>query len=196
MSQLRMAAVRSFDFARWKNDTNRMGLKCLRLALALMVLLESGLAWATFSLTFQGTVQTLNTGGSITLGAPAGIVVDSAGNVYVVDSSNNRIVEVNALGLASVLTISGLSPVLSSPNGIAIDGSGNLYIADTGNSRIVKVDTARNGTVISTGSVTLSAPRGIALDQSADIFIADTANNRIVEVTSGGASAALSITVT
>ena len=35
----------------------------------------------------------------------------------------------------------------------------------------------------------------MAVDQSGDIFIADTANNRIVEVTSGGAAAALSITV-
>ncbi len=89
----------------------------------------------------------MNTGGSITLSSPAGVIVDSACNVYVADTGNNRIVEVSALGVASVLTINGLTPALSSPNGIAIDGSGNLYIADTGNSRVVKVDTSGNGTV-------------------------------------------------
>jgi hypothetical protein len=34
---------------------------------ALMILLGTGLSWASFSLTFQGLVQTLNTGGSISL---------------------------------------------------------------------------------------------------------------------------------
>jgi sugar lactone lactonase YvrE len=159
------------------------------------MLLGSAPSWASFSLTFQGLVQTMNTGGSITLSSPAGVVVDSACNVDVADTGNNRIVEVSALGVASVLTINGLTPALSSPNGIAIDGSGNLYIADTGNSRVVKVDTSGNGTVVSAGSVTLSSPKGVALDQTGDIFIADTGNNRVVEVTSGGAAAALTITV-
>jgi sugar lactone lactonase YvrE len=165
------------------------------LFLAIMILLGSGLSWASFSLTFQGLVRTLNTGGSISLSSPAGIVLDTAGNVYVVDTGNNRIVEVTAQGVASVLTISGLSPSLSSPSGIAIDSSGNLYIADTGNSRVVEVSASGAGSAISTGSVTLSSPRAVALDQSGDIFIADTGNNRIVEVTSGGSAAALTITV-
>ena len=167
-------------------------LRCI--PLACMVLLCSGLSWASFSLTFQGLVRPLDTGG-ITMSSPAGIVVDAAGNVYVADTGNNRIVEVNAQGIASVLTVSGLGTALSAPNGIAIDGSGNLYIADTGNSRIVKVDSSGAGTVVATGGVTLSAPKGVALDQSGNLFIADTGNNRIVEVTSGGSAAALTITV-
>jgi sugar lactone lactonase YvrE len=160
-----------------------------------VVLLTAGVSFASFSLTFQGLVRTLNTGGSISLSSPAGIVVDPAGDVFVVDTGNNRIVELNSQGTASVLTISGLSPALSSPSGVAIDGSGNLYVADTGNSRVVKITPAGTGSVVSTGSVTLSSPRGVALDQSGDIFIADTGNNRIVEVTSGGSAAVLTITV-
>ena len=162
---------------------------------ALLVLLGSGSSWASFSLTFQGLVQTLNTGGSITLSSPSGIVVDAAGDVYVVDSGNNRIVEVTAQGVASVVSITGLSPALSAPRGIAIDGSGDLYVADTGNNRVVEITAAGAGSVISTGGVTLSSPKGVALDQSGDLFIADTTNNRIVEVASGGAAAALTITV-
>jgi len=161
----------------------------------LLVLLGSGLSWASFSLTFQGLVQTLNTGGSITLSGPSGIVVDAEGDVFVVDTGNSRIVEVTAQGVASVVTITGLSPALSGPNGIAIDGSGNLYVADTGNNRVVEITAAGAGSAISTGVVTLSSPKGVALDQSGDIFIADTGNNRIVEVTSGGSAAALTITV-
>ena len=168
-----------------------------RLAAVLVCLFLFGAtqrAYATFSLTFQGVVRTLGTGGSITLSSPAALVVDPAGDVYIVDSGTNRIVEVNAQGTASVLTITGLSPAsLSSPSAIAIDGAGNLYIADTGHTRIVKVSPSGTGSVISTGSVTLTSPQGIALDPSGDIFIAD--GSQIVEVTSGGSAAALSISV-
>jgi hypothetical protein len=49
-------------------------------ALACMLLLTAAqVAHATFSLTFQGAVRTINTGGSITLSFPSGIVVDPAG---------------------------------------------------------------------------------------------------------------------
>jgi sugar lactone lactonase YvrE len=161
---------------------------------ALLVPLGCGMSWASFGLSFQGLVQALNTAG-ITLISPAGIVVDPAGDVYIVDTGNSRIVDVNAQGVASVVTITALSPALSSPNGIAIDGSGNLYVADTGNSRVVEITPAGAGSVISTGSVTLGSPKGVALDQAGDLFIADTTNNRIVEVTSGGSAAVLAITV-
>jgi sugar lactone lactonase YvrE len=172
---------------------NRALLKCAMPTL--LLLLVPAVCWASFSLTFQGLVRTLNMGGSITLSSPAGVVVDSAGNVFMTDTGNSRIVAVSAQGTASVVTITGLSPALSSPTGIALDGAGNLYVADTGNSRVVKITPAGPGSVVTTGSVTLSAPRGIALDQSGDIFIADTGNSRIAEVTSGGSAAVLTITV-
>ena len=183
-----VARMKAMDF-RWSSLYRWLGVA------AALVLLATGVSFASFSLTFQGLVRQVNTGGSITLSSPAGTVVDGAGDVFVVDTGNNRVVEVNAQGTASVLTISGLSPSLSSPSGVAIDGSGNLYIADTGNSRVVKITAAGAGSAVSTGSVTLSSPRGVALDQSGDIFIADTGNNRIVEVASGGTGSALTITV-
>jgi sugar lactone lactonase YvrE len=163
-----------------------------------VVLLACGRdARASFDLTFQGNVQTVNTGGSITLSFSSGIVVDSAGDIFIADTvgGSGRVVEVNARGTASVLAISGLSPALGSLSDIAIDGAGNLYIADTSNSRVVEVSSSGAGSVIGTGGVTLTAPQGVAVDQSGDIFIADTGANRIVEVPSGGAAAALTITV-
>jgi DNA-binding beta-propeller fold protein YncE len=152
-------------------------------------------AHATPSWMFGGLVQTLYTGGSITLNSPSAMVVDPAGDVFVADTGNHQIVEVNAYGTASVLTISGLSPALVSPTGIAIDGLGNLYItdADVSNSRVVKVSSSGAGSVISTGAVVLASPKGVALDQAGDIFIADTGNNRIVEVTSAGSASVFAI---
>ena len=168
----------------------------LKAALVLSLLLSiMQHAHASPSWMFGGLVQTLNTGGSITLNSPSAMVVGPAGDVFVADTGNHQIVEVNAYGTPSVLTISGLSPALVSPTGIAIDGSGNLYItdADPSNSRVVKVTSSGTGSVIGTGAVTLGSPKGVALDQSGDIFIADTGHNQIVEVTSGGSASALAI---
>lgn len=169
-----------------------------RLLTALVCLLVSGLpriAHATFNLSFKGVSQTLNTGGSTALSSPSGIVVDTAGNVYIADTGNSRIVEVTAQSTAAVVNITGLSPALSSPHGLTLDGANNLYIADTGNSRVVKVTPAGAGSVVAMGSVTLASPQGVALDQAGDLFVADTGNNRIVEVPSGLTAVALSITV-
>ena len=127
MSKLHTAALRSLNFTQLRNGTNRVMRKCTRwAALTLLVTLTSGAAWAKAGLAFRGLVQTLNTGGGVTLSSPAGIVVDSSGNVYIADTGNSQIVEITAQGVASVLTITGLSPALSSSAGIPIDGSGHL----------------------------------------------------------------------
>jgi hypothetical protein len=137
--------------------------KALWSLLSLFIFSISQNALASFSLTFQGRIQTLNTGGSISLSSPSDIVVDPAGDVFILDTGNNQVVELSAVGVASVVSITGLTPSLSAPRGLAIDSAGNLYIADTGNNRAVKVTAAGVGSVISTGSVTLSGPRGVAL---------------------------------
>lgn len=99
-------------------------------ALAVLALLIPRISIAT-GLSFQGVVSTLGTG-SVTLSLPADMTVDTAGNIYIADTSNNRIVRITAQGVASVFAISGLGTGLNAPTGVAIDGSGNLYIADSG----------------------------------------------------------------
>jgi sugar lactone lactonase YvrE len=133
--------------------------------------------------------------------------VDSAGNIYIADSGNNVIREVNAVtGL--IITIAGNGTAGSSgdggpailanlyyPSGVAVDSAGNLYIADTDNSVIREVTRATG--VISTvagmfnsdegysgdgGPATKASllfPQGVAVDASGDLYIADTDNNVI-----------------
>jgi len=72
--------------------------------------------------------------------------VDSAGNLYIGDSGNNRIRKVSNGVIATVAEtgrfgFSGdngpaTSAQLANPYGVAIDSAGNLYIGDSGNSRI------------------------------------------------------------
>jgi len=88
---------------------------------------------------------------SAQLNEPKGIAVDPHGDLFVADSGNQRIREVNArTGVIS--TIAGdqtqgyagdggpsSRAELNNPSATAIDASGNLYIADAGNGVVRKV---------------------------------------------------------
>ena len=132
---------------------------------------------------------------------PSDVDMDSEGNLYISDRSNNRIRKVDT-------TIAGLgapgyegdfgpakSALLKYPFGICLDGKGNLYIADRGNNRVRKVDERGIITTIagaSTHSVggdygpanqsSLAYPTDVVVDSTGVIYIADRNNNRIRKV--------------
>lgn len=134
------------------------------------------------------------------LNNPRGVAVDRAGNIYIADSSNDRIRRVDRQ-TGIITTIAGFgergfsgegkpatSAALHFPHGLVLDQAGNLYFADAGSHRVRKVD-ARTGTVSTvagTGRTEFSgdggpataaglfAPRGIALDKAGNLYIADS----------------------
>jgi sugar lactone lactonase YvrE len=142
---------------------------------------------------------------------PWGIAVDSAGNLFIAETSNHRIRRVDA-ATGVMTTIAGVgtagwsgdggpatSAQLDLPRGIAVDGLGNLYIADTFNQRIRKIDTTGTITTIAgTGTpsfditdmfataAALSSPAGVAVDGLGNVYIADTGNSAIRLVTTTG----------
>ena len=72
---------------------------------------------------------------------PNGVAVDSAGNLYIADTGNNRIRKVSN-GVITTVAGNGTqgfsgdngpatSAQLTIPSGVAVDSAGNLYIADT-----------------------------------------------------------------
>jgi uncharacterized protein (TIGR03437 family) len=159
-----------------------------------------------------GTVGFSGDGGPATsaeLNSPFGIAVDASGNLFIADTSNNRIRKVSASGIITTVAGNGsvgfagdggpaTSASLNQPIGVAVDTSGNLFIADSLNSRIRKVSAAGiiatfagGGTaVVGDGgpatSAFLSLPYGVAADAAGNLFIADLLGNRIRKVSANG----------
>lgn len=82
---------------------------------------------------------------------PYGITVDSQSNVYIADTSNNRIRLVNSSGVISTVAGNGtkayggdlgaaIAAQLNGPYAVAVSPSLDIYIADTGNNAVRRVD--------------------------------------------------------
>ena len=158
------------------------------------------------------------------LNAPHGVALDSAGNLYITDSNNNRIRRVTPGGIITTLAGSGVvgfsgdgGPATAATlngylQGIQVDAAGNVYFADINNNRIRKVDTTGIITTVAGSggfgfsgdggpatSARLASPWNIDLDAAGNLYIADTGNNRIREVLASGPlspGARLTITTT
>jgi len=133
------------------------------------------------------------------LNGPWSVTLDGAGNVYVADSANNRIVKYapdgHPLLTYGVPTPSGQVPgtapgVLNGPEGVAVDGSGQVLVADTLNNRIQKFS-ATGQPLAQWGSRgnklgQFYQPTDLVIDSRGTIYVADSGNNRIQELSSGG----------
>jgi len=81
---------------------------------------------------------------------PEGVATDSAGNVYVADSGNDRVQKFTSSGafIAKFGSKGAGDGQLNRPSDIAVDASGTIYVLDGGNSRVQKY--AEGGAPIST----------------------------------------------
>jgi sugar lactone lactonase YvrE len=111
--------------------------------------------------TVGGGTQGLGDGGPATnasLNNPSGVALDGSGNLFIADTDNNRIREVQANGLITTVAGTGgagysgdggaaTDASLLGPCGVAADNSGNLFVADTVNNRMRKVFAVRTPTL-------------------------------------------------
>jgi trimeric autotransporter adhesin len=155
----------------------------------------------------NGTAGFGGDGGAATaakLSKPAGLAMDSDGNLYIADTGNDKVRKVATNGtITTILGASGTSPQLSGPTGLAVDSSKNLYVADTGHSVIVKRTQSGSTSTFagqsgkackspgnggSATSASLCRPVGVAVS-GAVLLIADTGNNQVRKVSGGTISA-------
>jgi len=111
---------------------------------------------------------------SAQLNVATGVAVGSTGNLFILDTENNRVRMVSPDGIITTVAgngVAGLSgdggPATSAqlgitrqihgvnPTGLAVDSAGNLYIADDGNVRVRKVSSSGIITTVAGNAQTL-----------------------------------------
>jgi sugar lactone lactonase YvrE len=140
------------------------------------------------------------------------LAFDPAGNLYLSDTSNNRIRKISRDGIINTVAGNGIGCCISGdggpatraqlyvPTGIVVDSSGNVYVADTFNNRVRKIDpTGVITTYAGTGTPFLESgdggpaakarlawPTGLRLDSSGNLYIAEAGNMRVRKVSPDG----------
>lgn len=123
---------------------------------------------------------------------PAGVALDGANNLFVVEWGGNRVQKFDAAG----------TPVgqwggegsgngqFNAPHGIALDPQGMVYVADTLNHRIQKFDGQGHYLGqwggLGSGDGELYQPWDVAVDSDGNVLVADTYNDRICRFTPQG----------
>jgi uncharacterized protein (TIGR03437 family) len=162
----------------------------------------------------NGTSGFLGDGGPATqalISSPSGIALDSAGDLYIADFSNNRVRKVDTKGTITTVAGNGISRytgdnVPATSTGLALvvsvtlDSAGDLYISER--VRIRKVDTSGNITTVAGASpletfgfsgdggpataALLDLPKGMVFDSGGNLYFADSANQRIRKIDTKG----------
>ena len=122
------------------------------------------------------TTRSCNLGGAsaTTLCNPSAVAIDGAGNIYIADAGNSRVLEFAKAGNPPVASdaianraygqtgvtdfsdtqcadgVGGDPPAsnhaMCNPGGVAIDAAGDLFVADSGNNRVIEIDAPLAGT--------------------------------------------------
>jgi streptogramin lyase len=137
--------------------------------------------------------NTDGTGGAARFNGPTVIAIDSLGNLWVADGTNDEIRKITTpgavvttwagTGSAGNANGSGTSASFSDPIGVAVDSSGDVYVADFKNNEIREINASDVVSTFVPVSAGLNGPYGVALDPAGNLYVTDSANQEIRMVT-------------
>jgi sugar lactone lactonase YvrE len=150
--------------------------------------------------------------------SPSGVAVDSASNVFIADTRNNRVL-VYAPGSTTAFRVYGQLGSFTSgsanggvsanslivPVGVAVDSASNLYVSDWFTSRVLvyapgsttafrvygQLGSFTSGTMNNGGisANSLNNPGAVTVDSASRVYIADCGNNRVLVYALGSTTA-------
>jgi sugar lactone lactonase YvrE len=155
-------AVDKFDNL-WVADTSNDRVLEYYTPLTITAVAGSGDTTADFVLGQGAAGNSFTTGACGTTSAtslcnPHGVAVDQSGNVWVGDSSNNRVLEYNE-------TVSATMPAANATANTVFGEGGSFTTTNPG----------------SMGANSLDGPQGVAVDGSGNLFVADVVSSRVLE---------------
>ncbi|WP_217591933.1 S-layer homology domain-containing protein [Cohnella sp. GbtcB17] len=146
---------------------------------------------------------------AFSLSYPCGLALDDSDNLYIADTSNHRVLKVNAAGIVSTVAGTGsygfsgdggaaTAAKMDSPVALAVGPGNVLYIVDNGIQNVRKVgadgkistfvggngDTSEGAPA---SSSPLFLPSGISTDSSGNVYVSNTLMNQVrkVDIISG-----------
>jgi sugar lactone lactonase YvrE len=133
------------------------------------------------------TISTIAGGGTagVTLSNPTSTAVDSAGNVYVGDSSG--LIRKVWAGSAGVSVVAGIgirgysgdggqatNAMLGRISGIAVDAADNIYLTDLDNNRIRRIDATTGIIQTVAGPNAVMLPSALAVDGAGNVYFSSS----------------------
>lgn len=123
---------------------------------------------------------------SASLNRPTNMAFDGSGNMYILDSGNNRVRKV-VLASGIISTVAGPGN-LSDPRGIAVDPSGSVFVTNTyGDGSLQKVIPGQpdNLSTVFSGA---GSTHDVAIDNSGNIFVTNSSGGTIRKINPSGYS--------
>ena len=112
---------------------------------------------------------------------PGDVAVNAKGDIWVLDSGNDRVEEFNPAGeyMRQFGSPGEGDGQMSAPSALAVSAEGDVWVADTGNQRIDEFN--KEGAFIRTaGSGIVGATEGIAVDRHGDVWVSATYDGQLV----------------
>ncbi len=133
---------------------------------------------------------------------PIGVAVDTAGNVFVADSYNDRVRLISPNG--QVTTLAGSNgpgyadgdantAIFDTPGGVAVAPDGSVIVADTGNSRLRRISPQKTVSTLQVvfsdaGSTQLSNVTGLAFTHDGFLYVTESDLERVIQIAPDGAA--------